>query len=184
MYVYVLVMLSSYKYCTIHILTSISDQLISNRIEDYGCMHVLMYVVITNLCPFHHYRWHGSGGLLDYSNPEAVQWWHQQMDLVLNAGVGNRAPYIHNISFQVSTYSTITTIYTDGFKCDGTDPYILEYSKAGGAYGYDNQLVTYRDYADAYYRDFLLYTRQKRGGDNGLIMSRPVVCSNCAVHNT
>jgi hypothetical protein len=66
-------------------------------------------------------------------------------------------------------------IHADGFKCDGTDPYILEYSLAGGAYGYNNQLLTYRDYADAYYRDFLLYTRQKRGGDNGLIMSRPVV---------
>ena len=73
------------------------------------------------------------------------------------------------------------TINTDGFKCDGTDPYILEYSKTGGAYGYDNQLITYRDYADAYYRDFLLYTRQKRGGDNGLIMSRPVVSTNSTV---
>ena len=26
--------------------------------------------------------WHGKGGLLDYSNPEALQWWHQQMDKV------------------------------------------------------------------------------------------------------
>jgi alpha-glucosidase (family GH31 glycosyl hydrolase) len=50
--------------------------------------------------------WHGSGGLLDYSNPDAVAWWHQQMDKVLDAGV-------------------------DGFKCDGTDPYIDEYELTG-----------------------------------------------------
>lgn len=50
--------------------------------------------------------WHGSGGLLDYSNPEAVEWWHAQMDKVLDAGV-------------------------DGFKTDGTDPYIDEYILTG-----------------------------------------------------
>jgi len=26
--------------------------------------------------------WHGKGGLLDYTNTEAVQWWHTQMDEV------------------------------------------------------------------------------------------------------
>ena len=26
--------------------------------------------------------WHGDGGMLDYSNPEAVSWWHTQMDKV------------------------------------------------------------------------------------------------------
>jgi alpha-glucosidase (family GH31 glycosyl hydrolase) len=50
--------------------------------------------------------WHGYGGLLDYSNPEAVSWWHAQMDKVLDAGV-------------------------DGFKTDGTDPYIAEYELTG-----------------------------------------------------
>lgn len=38
--------------------------------------------------------WHGDGGLLDYSNPDALKWWHSKMDQVLNVGV-------------------------DGFKCDG-----------------------------------------------------------------
>ena len=27
--------------------------------------------------------WHGSGGLLDYSNPAAVEWWHSKMRAVL-----------------------------------------------------------------------------------------------------
>ena len=26
--------------------------------------------------------WHGKGGLLDYTNTEAVDWWHHQMDNV------------------------------------------------------------------------------------------------------
>lgn len=100
--------------------------------------------------------WHGDGGLLDYSNPNAVDWWHKQMDLVLDAGV-------------------------DGFKCDGTDPYILEYELTGGALGYNDQKISYQDYAYMYYRDFLYYTREKRSfsnttGDAGLIMSRPVDC--------
>lgn len=35
--------------------------------------------------------WHGSGALLDYSYPDAVDWWHKQMDMVLDIGIdGNR----------------------------------------------------------------------------------------------
>lgn len=94
--------------------------------------------------------WHGDGGLLDYTNPAAVQWWHEQMDRVLDAGV-------------------------DGFKCDGTDPYIIEYQLLTGALGYNDQELTYRQYADMYYGDFFNYTRAKRG-NTGLIMSRPVDC--------
>lgn len=26
--------------------------------------------------------WHGKGGLLDYTNADALEWWHQQMDQV------------------------------------------------------------------------------------------------------
>ena len=26
--------------------------------------------------------WHGTGGFLDYTNPDAVSWWHSQMDKV------------------------------------------------------------------------------------------------------
>lgn len=94
--------------------------------------------------------WHGDGGLLDYTNPEAVKWWHSKMDAVLDVGV-------------------------DGFKCDGTDPYIDEYILTGGAFGYNNTKITYREYADSYYGDFFAYTRERRG-DVGLIMSRPTDC--------
>lgn len=103
--------------------------------------------------------WHGSGGLLDYTNPDAVAWWHSKMDQVLD-------------------------LHVDGFKCDGTDPYILEYSLTGGALGYNDQVISYRDYANMYYRDFFYYTRTKNKAvvkgvtidDAGLIMSRPVDC--------
>jgi hypothetical protein len=51
---------------------------------------------------------------------------------------------------------------------------------AGGALGYNDQKITYRDYANMYYRDFFSHTREKRStssdGDAGLIMSRPVDC--------
>lgn len=31
--------------------------------------------------------WHGRGSFIDYSNPDAVNWWHKQLDnvLILNA---------------------------------------------------------------------------------------------------
>eukprot|EP00117_Sycon_ciliatum_P034030 scpid86544/ scgid4791/ len=88
--------------------------------------------------------WHGRGSLLDYSNPDAVKWWHEQMDKALSTGI-------------------------DGWKCDGTDPYILEVVDARGHSGH----VSYRNYADHYYGDFFDHTRAVRGKD-ALIMSRPV----------
>jgi alpha-glucosidase (family GH31 glycosyl hydrolase) len=88
--------------------------------------------------------WHGDGSLLDYSNPAAVDWWHEQLDKVLELGI-------------------------DGWKCDGTDPYIIELVAPLGKKGF----LTYREYADSYYGDFFNYTRAKVG-NSSLIMSRPV----------
>jgi alpha-glucosidase (family GH31 glycosyl hydrolase) len=87
--------------------------------------------------------WHGKGGLLDYTNPDALDWWHSQMDKALMYGI-------------------------DGWKCDGTDPYILELLVPRGKGG----IVTRKQYSDAYYGDFFNYTRKQRGNDT-LIMSRP-----------
>lgn len=56
----------------------------------------------------------------------------------------------------------------DGWKCDGTDPYILELIVPLGKGG----IVTRKQYSDAYYGDFFDYTRRKRGNET-LIMSRP-----------
>lgn len=81
--------------------------------------------------------------MLDYTNPAAVEWWHSQMDWVIDIGL-------------------------DGWKCDGTDPYIY---MLGIAHGYGGR-VTYREYADDYYSDFFFYTRSKN--PDALIMSRPV----------
>ncbi|RNA07901.1 glycoside hydrolase [Brachionus plicatilis] len=87
--------------------------------------------------------WRGHGALLDYSNPKAVEWWHEQMDYLLDMGI-------------------------DGWKCDGTDPYVLELIDAQGYKGH----ITEREYADYYYRDFYYHTKVKRG--EALIMARPV----------
>ena len=57
----------------------------------------------------------------------------------------------------------------DGWKCDGTDPYILECIIPQG----HNGTISYREYADSYYGDFFDYTRSVVG-DEALIMSRPV----------
>jgi len=45
--------------------------------------------------------WKGEGGLLDYRNPEAVEWWHRRMDRAIALGI-------------------------DGWKVDGTDPIALK----------------------------------------------------------
>jgi alpha-glucosidase (family GH31 glycosyl hydrolase) len=87
--------------------------------------------------------WAGRGALLDYTNPEAVSWWHGLMDSILALGI-------------------------DGWKCDGTDPYVL---LLGGAYGLGGP-ITWAMYRDAYYRDFFEYTRQRLGPDR-VITARP-----------
>ena len=90
--------------------------------------------------------WAGKGALLDYTNPEAVAWWHDRMDAILDLGI-------------------------DGWKCDGTDPTVILLALSGGAYGMGGP-VTWDDYRDAYYRDFFAYTRDRLGADR-VITARP-----------
>jgi len=75
--------------------------------------------------------WHGTGSFIDYTNPYALKWWHSQLDNVISLGA-------------------------DGWKCDGTDPYVFEMIVA---LGYEDRIVTERDYANSYYGDFWNYTR-------------------------
>jgi alpha-glucosidase (family GH31 glycosyl hydrolase) len=76
--------------------------------------------------------WHGVGGLVNYSNPEALSWWHSQMDNVLSIG-------------------------GDGWKCDGTSPYTFELELENFEFSYE----LYRQYSNDYYRDFFDYSRIK-----------------------
>ena len=88
--------------------------------------------------------WHGEGAYIDYTNPAALDWWHQQMDKLLNLGI-------------------------DGWKCDGSDPMVALLGIAIGQGG----IITPWQYSDLYYRDFLNYTRQQNGPST-IILSRPV----------
>ncbi|MBI5526197.1 MAG: hypothetical protein HY897_07665 [Deltaproteobacteria bacterium] len=82
--------------------------------------------------------------LIDYTNPEAVTWWHGLMDTVLDQGI-------------------------DGWKLDASDFLILKMGVAMGKGG----VISREDYSKYYFEDFLGYTRQRLGPDR-LTMGRPV----------
>ncbi len=90
--------------------------------------------------------WHGDGAFLDYTNPDAVEWWHGLMDPILDMGI-------------------------DGWKCDGNDPLI---ALLGNPTGYGGS-ITVPEYSAMYYGDFFHYTRERLGNDR-VITSRPVDC--------
>ena len=91
--------------------------------------------------------WHGSGGLLDYTQEAARSWWEGQMDAVLRLPNGQAV---------------------DGFKADGTDPYVIELLAPRSLTG----PLTYAEYADWYYGHTFNYTRSIN--PDGAIWSRPV----------
>ena len=93
--------------------------------------------------------WHGTGGLLDYSSAQARAWWEAQMAPVLR-GNGSAGTNV------------------DGFKCDGTDPYIIELIEPRGAGG----ALTFAQYSDYYYGHTLNFSRSIV--PDALIWSRPV----------
>ena len=73
--------------------------------------------------------WKGNGALIDYTNPEAVAWWHRLMDRALSLGI-------------------------DGWKMDGSaEMFVLTPRKTRRG------TLTLRDYMDLYYRDTLHYGR-------------------------
>lgn len=80
--------------------------------------------------------WKGQGSLIDYFNPEAVEWWHTLVDKTLDLGI-------------------------DGWKCDGLD-FSAIIAKHSPYLGRD---VTRLEYSHAYYQDFHDYTRERLGDD-------------------
>jgi alpha-glucosidase (family GH31 glycosyl hydrolase) len=88
--------------------------------------------------------WKGDGSLIDYFNPEAVDWWHGLVDKTLDLGI-------------------------DGWKCDGLDFSAIAAPYSPGA-GRDVERL---EYSHAYYRDFFEYTRLQLGDDR-IITARPV----------
>ena len=94
--------------------------------------------------------WHGTGGLLDYSNPSARAWWEGQMAPLLR-GNGSAGTNV------------------DGWKCDGTDPYIIELLDPRGSGGAP---LTFAEYSSYYYGHSLNFSRSLV--PDALIWSRPV----------
>ena len=88
--------------------------------------------------------WKGEGSLIDYFNPEAVEWWHGLVDKTLAYGI-------------------------DGWKCDGLDFSAIQAKYSPGA-GRDVERI---EYSHAYYQDFHDYTRDVLGEDR-VNTTRPV----------
>lgn len=87
--------------------------------------------------------WGGKGAFLDYDNPDAVNWWHKQMDNILDMGI-------------------------DGWKVDGIDPYVMALYPYNWLKGYR----LWKKYRKQYYSDYFHYTRERLGNDR-VIMARP-----------
>ncbi len=79
--------------------------------------------------------WKGSGAAVDFFNPSATAWWHEQQNTVLDAGI-------------------------DGWKLDFGDSYV----RVPEVITYKGSLP-HQEYSEAYYKDFLGYGTARRGTD-------------------
>ncbi|MDP8254362.1 MAG: glycoside hydrolase family 31 protein [Candidatus Alcyoniella australis] len=87
--------------------------------------------------------WKGEGSFIDLTNPDAVDWWHSQIDQMLDLGI-------------------------DGWKCDGTGPYMYLWVYATG---YGGTIFPW-EWMEMYYADFFDYTRERLGPDR-VTLARP-----------
>ncbi|MEW5852126.1 MAG: TIM-barrel domain-containing protein [Myxococcota bacterium] len=87
--------------------------------------------------------WKGRGAGVDFFNPRARAWWHQQQDPLLEMGLA-------------------------GWKLDFGEDYITT-STIRTAQGE----VTHQEYSEAYYRDYLEYGVFRRGVEEFVTMVRP-----------
>jgi alpha-glucosidase (family GH31 glycosyl hydrolase) len=88
--------------------------------------------------------WKGDGSFIDYWNPDALDWWHAQLDNVLDMGI-------------------------DGWKTDGSEFSLYLWLVVNT---FDGQKLV-PEYQAAYYRDFFEYSRERLGNDR-VITARPV----------
>lgn len=80
--------------------------------------------------------WKGIGAGVDFFHPVARAWWHEQQDMMLDAGI-------------------------DGWKLDFGESY-MEEDRTLQTFEGD---VAHQAYSEAYYRDYLAYGRLRRGED-------------------
>ncbi len=83
--------------------------------------------------------WHGTGSFLDYTNPAALAWWHSQVRRQWSAIVMgpclSRCLHACIVLIPCGAYAQMDLALTagiDGWKCDGTDPYLIELVRARG----------------------------------------------------
>jgi len=93
--------------------------------------------------------WLGRGGFIDYTNPEAMKWWHGMQDQVLNLGI-------------------------DGWKLDDTASFFTSRPLGVPAFYQKTHAgwMTTRGYMDHFYRDELKYGQSKN--PDFITLSRPI----------
>jgi len=87
--------------------------------------------------------WGGYGSMIDYTNPAAVEWWERQLNNVLDMGL-----------------ETQFGVGVDGWKVDGTDPYVMLMLPA---IAHTGNLIGWNSYKYLAYRHWIDYSWENFG---------------------